>query len=718
MIKAEARQRIEKLKAEINFHRYNYHVLDKETLSEGALDSLKHELFKLEQEFPDLITSDSPTQRVGGEASGRFEKIRHSQGMISLYDAFSPEDIRTWEEKNARYLESQGEGALVKRFDYYCELKLDGLAISLRYEQGNLVQAATRGDGQLGENVTNNVRTIEAIPLSLRRPTNTELKDLGWGKNEIALFYKSFENGVIEVRGEAIMTDAVLEKINRRCLVEGKAPLANSRNGVAGSIRQLDPKVTAERELDFYAYDLILPSGLNIGRRRLADQLVRRLGFKTLKQNRFCKNLEEIFAFHSEWEKKREKLGFGIDGVVVKIDDLSLWPVLGVVGKAPRFMMAYKFSAEQVATKIKDLVWQVGRTGTLTPTAIMNPVRVGGALVSRSTLHNLDEIRRLGLKIGDTVVIERAGDVIPKVVRVLKDLRSGNEKDIKAPVKCPICGNGVERDDKEVAYRCRNRRCYAVNLRRLEHFVSRPALDIDGLGPKIIEQLLQEGLIRDGADIFALKKEDLIGLERFADKSIDNLIESIAARKELDLARLIFSFGIRHIGEESARIIAASAAPYFLHSAKPGEKLKIKPSALVKYFSKPKEEDWLALRDFGPIVAKSLFEWWHDEHNLDFLKKLEDNGVRAVIEVQAPGTKSSRWRDKSFVLTGTLDSLSREEAKARIRKSGGIISETVTKKTNYLVLGIDPGSKHERAKKLGVVIWEEEEFLKHFPANH
>jgi DNA ligase (NAD+) len=545
----EARIRVEKLKKEIDIHRYNYHVLDKETISAAALDSLKMELFRLENDYPQLITPDSPTQRVAGEASDKFKKVTHNRPMISLYDSFTENDMLEWANRNRNYLNRTFPE------EYYCEVKLDGLAVSLHYEKGLLVKAATRGDGKVGEDVTANVRTINSIPLRLREPSVAELLAIGLTKKEATLFLEILHTEEIELRGEAIMPKAVFTKLNQKYQRLGKPLLANTRNGVAGSLRQLDPKVTAERELEFYAYDLLLADyrrGEVVEKRASADKLANLLGFKTVPQNRICQGLKGVFAFYDYIGRKRESLPFGIDGTVVKFNDLKMWDILGTVGKAPRYMMAYKFSAEQATTKVNDIVWQVGRTGVLTPTAILEPVAVAGATISRSTLHNFDEIKRLGLKIGDTVIIERAGDVIPKVAGVLPNLRDGSERNVYPPAVCPRCGGPVKQTPGEVAFRCSNKRCFARSLRQLIHFVSKDAVDIQGFGQKLVEQFLVEGLIKDAADIYSLKKSDLLSLPGFADKKADNILAAAASHKRIPLNRFIFALGIRHVGQEFA----------------------------------------------------------------------------------------------------------------------------------------------------------------------
>ncbi|MDD3285414.1 MAG: NAD-dependent DNA ligase LigA [Patescibacteria group bacterium] len=701
MDKKIAKNRIEKLKQEIDYHRRQYHVYDRESISAAALDSLKMELFRLENEFPELITADSPTQRVGGEALAKFQKVVHTRPMISLYDAFSEEDMRDWEKRNINYLADRGE---VPASLYYCELKLDGLAANLRYENGVFVQGATRGDGKVGEDITLNLRTIESLPLRLFEPTEKELAALGLKGEEIKKLLSLLKGGVIEVRGETIMSKQTLADLNKQYALEGRPLLANTRNGAAGSLRQLDPKVAAERRLEFYAYDLILGDyerGEVVGSRAAADKLVELLGFKRVTDNKLCRGLAEVFAFQRHWEEKRDKLPFFIDGVVVKYDDLSLWPRLGTVGKAPRYMMAYKFSAEQATTKLIDVVWQVGRTGTLTPTAILEPIKVGGVTVGRSTLHNLDEIERLGLRLGDTVIIERAGDVIPKVVAALPNLRTGREKIIHAPLHCPRCGAEVSRAGEDVAYRCLNKNCYAVALRRLGHFASKGALDIEGLGPKIVEQLVDEGLLEDAADIFSLRREDLIGLEGFAEKKADKLVAAIKLRQAVPLSRFLFALGILHIGEESAQTIAA----YLSESISAAV---CRPQELLQTAKNHSLDDWSALADVGPVVAASLLAFWHSADTAELFAKFEKSGLKLLLSLPAGGNLSG----KTFVLTGSLSSLTRQEAKDKIKAKGGKTKESVSRSLDYLVVGEEPGSKLKEAEKLGVKIISEEEFLK------
>src|SRR3989339_702529 len=675
MDKQEIKNRIEKLKKEINHHRYLYHVLDKHEISDAALDSLKNELFRLEMDNPEFITPDSPTQRVGGEPLDRFVKVQHSVQMISLFDAFSRDDIFAWEKRLKRIKSIP--------FEYFAELKLDGLAMSLRYEKNIFKIGATRGDGMVGEDVTQNLKTIESIPLELRVPNENELREIGLSGFQIK---------------------KVFDELNKRYKKEGKPVLANSRNGAAGSIRQLNPALAAERKLDFYVYELVTDFGFERHEQKL--QLAHLLGFRVLRQIKFCRSLKEVFNFYEKWLQKRNELPFEIDGVVVKVNNLKLWPILGHVGKGPRFMMAYKFPAEQVTSKVEDVVWQVGRTGTLTPIAVLIPVRVGGVTVSHATLHNMDEIFRLGIKIGDTVILERAGDVIPKVIQVLPNLRTGREKEIQVPKKCHVCGGGIERLKNEVAYRCINKNCFAVTLRNLSHWTSRGAMDIEGLGPKIVEQLVKEGLVSDIADFYSLTAGDLKPLERFAEKSSENLIKAIANKKEIPLVKFIIGLGIRHVGEETALLLVKQ---FLIFNSQFSNNFQFPISQFLKYFLNLKKEDLENIPDIGPVVAESLFEWFRNEKNVEILNKLQKNGVALKVERKS---KKQALEGKKFVLTGSLNSLTRNEAKAKIRELGGEMSSAVSSKTDYVIVGDNPGSKYDKAKKLGIEILNEDKFQK------
>jgi DNA ligase (NAD+) len=621
MTKQEIQKRIEKLRDQVNHYRYEYHVLDKSEISDAALDSLKNELFKLELENSEFITPDSPTQRVGGEPLDKFKKFTHEFRMYSLYDAFSDQDMLDWQERNAKILSEAGQ---VREPEYFIELKVDGLAMSLKYEKGLFAIGATRGDGEVGEDVTNNIKTIESVPLSFRLPTLAELSAVGLTGEQAKKIISGVQAGVIHVRGEVVMLKKTFAKLNKKYEKEGKLPLANPRNGAAGSIRQLDPKITAERELDFYAYEIL--GDIDLSKQSQKREVLKLLGFKVIAENRICRNLGDVFAFYKEIGVKRDKLPFEIDGTVIKINDLALWDVLGMVGKGPRYMMAYKFPAEQVTTRVKNVAWQVGRTGTLTPVAELEPVEVGGVTVTHATLHNFDEIERLGLKIGDTVIIERAGDVIPKVIQVLPKLRAGVEKKISVPKICPMCGGVVERVEGEVAYRCANRECYAVTLRGLIHFVSKGAADIEGLGKKIVEQLEQEGLVSDIADFYSLTEGDLKPLERFAEKKSQNIIESINAHKVLDLSRFIYGLGIRHIGEETAITLAKAVLNSHLEmgGAPLARRGVLKIKDVVNYFSQSSLAAIEQMKDVGPIVATSIREWFDNVKNLEILEKARE----------------------------------------------------------------------------------------------
>lgn len=665
----------------INHHRYLYHVLDKPEISDAAFDTLKNELEELERKFPQFITSDSPTQRVGGEPLEKFEKVRHFVPMLSLNDAFGEHELEEWGERIQKLIPRE-------KIDYFCELKLDGLAVSLIYQKGVLIKGSTRGDGWVGEDVTQNLKTIASIPLRLRMPQELELKELGFGKEEIKKIKRAAEKEEIEVRGEVVMTKKVFEELNKALKKENKPLLANPRNAAAGSIRQLDPRVTASRKLDCYIYSLATDLGQI--RHQQEHGLAKFLGFKTIKQNKFCRDLEEVKEFHRWIVKEREKLPYECDGIVVVVDKIGLEKTLGVVGKAPRWMIAYKFSPKEATTIVEGIKVQVGRTGILTPVAILKPIEIGGVIVSRATLHNKDEIKRLGLKIRDTVIVGRAGDVIPDVRRVIADLRTGKEKPFKMPTHCPICKHKVERDEAGVLLRCPNKKCPSRQRRSLYYFASKSAFDIKGLGPKSINLLLDEGLIQDSADIFELKEGDLVPLERFGEKSAQNLVKSIQSRRTVSLPRFLIGLGILHVGERTSQDLSEYLGSFET----------IKNASL---------EELEKMENIGPIVAKSIYGWFRDEHNKNFLEKLLRH-----IKIEKFCPRKGKFAGKLFVLTGTLSFLSREEAKEKIQTLGGKTSEAVSGEVDYLVVGKEPGSKLEKAKKLGIKILDEKEFLKMF----
>lgn len=670
MTKEEARKRIEKLKEEINKYRYAYHVLNQSLISDEALDSLKKELYDLEQKFPEFVTPDSPTQRVAGEPLKFFKKVVHKAPMLSLNDAFSEKDITDWYERIKKLIPE-------KKIDFYCEHKFDGLAISLEYEKGILKVGSTRGDGKIGEDVTQNLKTIEAIPLRLT-------KDID-----------------VEVRGEVLLTKEEFKRINQEQIKKGETPFANPRNVAAGSIRQLDPKITASRKLDFYAYDLI--SDLELKTHEEKHQVLKELGFKVHSGNKKAENLEEVFKFHQKIAKEREKLPFEIDGIVVIVNDNKIFEKLGVVGKAPRGAIAYKFSPKETTTIVEDIIVQVGRTGVLTPVAILKPVEVGGVTVSRATLHNKEEIKRLGLKIKDTVIISRAGDVIPKVEKVLVNLRTGKEKEFKMPNLCPVCKTKVVEDEGGIIVRCPNKNCPARFVERFYHFVSKGAFDIKGVGPKIIDRFLDEGLIQNIYDLFDLKAGDIAPLERYGEKSSENIVSAIQKSKNITLNRFIYALGIPHVGEENAVLLAR----YFQEKNK-GKIIKI--SDLIRIGSSLQKEELEKIKTIGPKMSHSIVDWFKDKNNLKLLEKLEQKGINLIPIVSQK--EKGKLKGLNFVLTGSLMSMTREEAKKRIREEGGDVSEVVSKNTDFLIVGENPGSKLEKAKKLNIKIINEEEFLK------
>ncbi|MDP2790080.1 MAG: NAD-dependent DNA ligase LigA [bacterium] len=664
MTKAEAKTRSLKLREQIDHYRYQYHVLDRSEISDAALDSLKHELQSLEEAYPDLVTADSPTQRVGGEPLAKFQKAPHGVPMLSLNDVFAFDEVEEWQKRVAKLLPPGTQPS------YFAELKVDGLALSLTYRDGVLIRAATRGDGQTGEDVTMNAKTIEAIPLRLRPVSKILPRE-------------------IEVRGEAYMPKKEFERLNAEAKQRGAEPFANPRNAAAGALRQLDPKVMSARKLSFLAYDLVTDIGVQT--HEAVHALLAELGFQSGKHNRLCRTLAEIEDYHRDIEKLRSRLGFWIDGNVVGINELVTFKRLGVIGKTPRGAVAYKYPAEQATTVVEDIQVQVGRTGALTPVAHLRPVLVAGSTVSRATLHNLDEIRRLDVRIGDTVIVQKAGDVIPDVVQVLPKFRTGKEKKFVMPKVCPACGSSVQHPDGEVAYYCTNKKCFAQRMEELQHFVSKNALNIDGLGPKILEQLWSADLIRQPADLFDLTEKHFAPLERFAEKSAANLVESIqAARRGIELWRLLNALGIRHVGEQTSHDLAE----HF------GSISKIRSASIKKF---------LKVHDVGETVAQSLHDYCAD---YDSKKHLDELLKRVTVRAEVKQVGRGSLAGKSIVVTGSLAHFSRAEAKAAIRQAGGKWVSSVSKKTDYVVVGEDPGSKAARAKQLGVRVLDEAAFRK------
>lgn len=660
MTKSETKKRIDKLKNQLQEIDYAYYVLDKPIVSDDVRDSLKDELEKLEKEFPEFITSDSPTQRIGGKALGKFSKHKHKIPKYSIDDVFSLDEVWEFDQRIKRFLALPAE----KDIEYICELKIDGLNMSCLYKNGSLDKAVTRGDGRIGEVVTHTVKTIKSLPLKIKEDID------------------------LEVNGEVFMPKSSFAKINQEQKKHGQPLFANPRNAAAGTVRQLDPEIAAQRDLDNFMYSYDGPKKLKTHNEVLLE--LKRLGFKVSSDWQKIASIKAVEKIFHNLEKKRENLPFEIDGIVIKVNNLDYQQKLGRTAKCVRWAIAYKFQAEQITTKVESIEVQVGRTGALTPVAHLEPVQLSGSVVKRATLHNQDEIDRLDVRSGDTVVLQKAGDVIPDIVKVLPKLRTGQEKKFKMPTKCPICGSKVIKKSDEVAYYCQNKKCYGQQQEGLYHFVSKKAFDISGLGPKILEQLQRADLLKNVVDIFRLKEEDLRPLERFADKSAENLIAAILKSKNISLAKFIYALGIRHVGEETSLVLAN----HF------GSLEKLKKASL---------DDLQKAEDVGPKVAQSLFAWLNDQKNIKIIDDLIELGVK--IKNPVP-TSSHKLAQTIFVLTGELISLSRDEAKAKIRQLGGKVASSVSRKTDFVVVGDNPGSKYDQAKELGVKIIREEEFLK------
>ena len=665
MNKNEAKKRIARLRKELDHHRYLYHVLDKQEISDGAWDSLKHELYNLEKKYPELITPDSPTQRVGGDPLKKFVKIRHPQPMLSIEDVFNFQELQDWEDYMIDFLKKRSHLKSKNSFSYFCERKIDGVNIVLTYKKGILVTGVTRGNGIVGEDVTQNIKTIEAIPLHLERPID------------------------IVVRGEIFMHQKDFKKLNQQREKQGLPIYANPRNVAAGSIRQLDSKITVKRVLDCYVFEIITDLGQKTHGQ--THQILKQLGFKTDHQTRMCSNLEDVKKYYKTYLTKRLKNSFDYDGVVVVLNEIYLERILKAVGKSPRWMRAYKFPGEQATTIVKDIVVQIGRTSALTPVAQLKPVQIMGSVVSRATLHNQDEIDRLDVRIGDTVIIEKAGDIIPAVFRVLKNLRTGKAKRFQMPKQCPFCRGKIKRRPNKVAHYCLNKKCFAAQEQKIRHFVGKKGFDIEGVGIKIAKQLMGQGLIKDAADIFTLTRGDLEPLERFAQKSADNLIKAIAQSKKIDLPHFIQALGIRHIGEQTA----FDLAQHFIE---------------LKKIKQTNKEILMSLPDLGPIASQSIIDWFKDENNKSFLQRLKKADVK-IKRFSSP-IKKQTLKSKNFVITGVLKSMSRERAKEKLKALGGKTPVQISKKTDFLVSGQNPGSKYDKAKQWKIKIINEQEFLK------
>jgi len=663
--KEEAKKRIEELREEINYHNYRYYVLDQPVISDAEYDDLMRELKELEEMYPEFITPDSPTQRVGAPPQEEFGTIIHEIPMLSLQDARNEDELREFDRRVKRALGLP----LTTNIQYTAEPKFDGLSCELTYENGIYKTAATRGDGVRGEDVTLNARTIRSVPMRLIK-----------GGNPIPLR--------VQIRGEVIMKKSDFEKLNQELAKRGEKTFANPRNAASGSLRQLDPKITAERKLDFIAWGIGVVEGLEFKTQWEILNQIEKWGFKVSKPRKLCENIEEVVKFYREMEEKRDSLEYELDGIVVKVNDLSLWNKLGTTARSPRYAIAGKFKPRQKTTVIKDVVFQVGRTGTITPVAILEPVEVGGVIVSRATLHNFDEIKRLDVKIGDKVVVQRAGDVIPDIVQVIKDVRTGKERDISPPSTCPVCGAKVVKEG--AYYKCINISCPAKLKAHLKHFAQRRAMDIEGLGEKVAIQLVDKGLVKDLADLYYLTKEDLLKLDGFADKSAENLLNEIHKSKKIPLHRFLYAIGIPNVGEYTAKLLA----DYF------------------KSFDKLKNtnlNELINIEGIGPETAQSIVEFFRNQENLRVLDKMFKAGLE-VEEIKE--IKESPFKGKTVVFTGALKSMSRDEAKEIVESLGGKVSNSVSRKTDFVVVGENPGSKYQKAQQLGIKMIDEEEFLK------
>ncbi len=689
MDKNVIKNRIQKLRKEIDRHRHLYHVLDVPEISDEVYDSLLEELRKLEEKFPEFFSATSPTQRIGDRPLEKFEKVRHQVRQWSFDDIFSFAELEKWEEKVLRMVEKQSSALNLKKpifenLEYICELKIDGLKIILTYEKGKFMRGATRGDGAIGEDVTSNIKTIGSVPLELEKPLD------------------------LIVVGECWLSKSELTRINEERRKKGEALFANSRNAAAGAVRQLNPRVAASRRLDSFIYDIDYFKAGNLASQKLPEtqkkelQLLGDLGFKVNPHYKLCRNVREIEEFYQSWTDKRNKQNYEIDGIVIKVNATLIQEALGYTGKSPRWGVAYKFPAAQVATVVEDIKVQVGRTGALTPVAHLRPVLVAGSTVSRATLHNEDEIKRLDVKIGDTVVLHKAGDVIPEIIEVIENLRTGKEKVFKMPRICPICGSPAERRSGEAATYCTNQKCFAVENEKIIHFVSKKGFNIDGMGERIVEQLMNEGLVTNMAEIFELEVGDLEPLERFAEKSTKNLIKSISESKKISLEKFLYALGIRFVGEETAVLIAKESGGL----GKLGDL-----GCLGSELKEISEEQWREIKGIGEKSAESLVKWFNDKENINLLEKMHRAGVEIALPGTADQTSSTDLAGKTFVLTGELKNFTRDAAKDMIRKAGGAVSSSVSRKTDYVLAGENPGSKYEKAKALGVKILNEEEFL-------
>lgn len=656
----------EKLRHEIRHNEYLYYVLDAPEITDAEYDRMMVRLRELEARYPDSIPADSPTQRVGGRASSQFTEVRHLEPLLSLGNVFSAEELRAFDERVRSGLPAGS------KVEYVMEPKIDGLACSLIYENGKLVRAATRGDGVVGENVTANVRTIRSIPLTLKVPEGEAVPEL------------------LDVRGEVYMPRQAFMRLNEQRAERGESEFANPRNAAAGSLRQLDPQVTASRSLSFFAYYLVGEGAQPKHSESLA--LLARYGFKVSENYKVVENIDEAIKYIGDFNELRQGLSYDTDGAVIKVNDVYQQRILGATGKDPRWATAYKYPPEQAETTLEDIDWRVGRTGVLTPTAVLTPVKLSGSVISRATLHNEDFIRAKDIRIGDRVVINKAGEIIPEVLRVVVEKRTGDEKEVEIPNVCPECGWRVERQGEEAAIRCTNLHCPALGREGLIHFVSRDAMNIDGCGPSVINALLDAGLVRDAADLYSLRKEDLLKLERMGEKSADNLLAALAESKKNELDKLLFALGIRHVGAKVARILATEFGSM--------EKLQ-----------QAQPEELAQIRDIGDKIAESAVTWLNVPANIDLVERLAAAGLTMTFTPPA-SQEDNPFFGKTLVFTGTMPTLGRAEAKTMAQDVGAKVSGSVSKKTDYVIAGAEAGSKLEKAQQLGVTVIDEAEFLR------
>lgn len=656
----------ERLRKEIRHNEYLYYVLDAPEITDAEYDRMMVRLREIEAEYPDSVPADSPTQRVGGRASSQFTEVRHLEPLLSLGNVFSAEELRAFDERVKGGLP---EGS---RVEYVMEPKIDGLACSLIYENGRLVRAATRGDGTVGENVTANVRTIRSIPLVLKAPEGEMLPEL------------------LDVRGEVYMPRHAFMQLNEQRAERGESEFANPRNAAAGSLRQLDPQVTASRSLSFFAYYLVGEGAREKHSESLAA--LARYGFKVSENYKVVENIDAAIKYIADFNELRQGLAYDTDGAVIKVNDVYQQRILGATGKDPRWATAYKYPPEQAETTLEDIDWRVGRTGVLTPTAVLTPVKLSGSVVSRATLHNEDFIRSKDIRIGDRVLINKAGEIIPEVLRVVTEKRTGEEKEVEIPTKCPDCGWSVERKGAEAAIRCTNPHCPALGREGLIHFVSREAMNIEGCGPSVINALLDAGLVRDAADLYSLKKEDVLKLERMGERSADKLLAAIAASKANELDKLLFALGIRHVGAKVARTLAVEFGSM---------------EALLT----AEAEQLAEIRDIGAVIAESVVTWLSVPTNRDLLERLAAAGLTMTFTAPA-SSEDNPFFGKTLVFTGTMPTLGRAEAKTMAQDVGAKVSGSVSKKTDYVIAGAEAGSKLEKAQALGVTVLDEAEFLK------